>query len=236
MASVALYLRLVGARVRGQLQYRVSFLLQVASSFTSTFVELLAIVILFSRFSDLAGWTVGEVAFLYGLVSVAFGLTEMLGAGFDEVSVLVRTGEFDRVLTRPVSTFVQVLAADFQLRRVGRIAQGALALALAQRWLAVAWTLPKALVFLAAVLSSASVFFTVLLVGAAICFWTVWSHAFGLPPTRVAAGLPPSSRIWRYATSCRSHAILCWGTNRASALVRSGCTTRQRPTELHAMR
>ena len=173
MDSVALYLRLVGARVRGQCQYRVSFLLQVASSFTSTFVELLAIVILFSRFSDLAGWAVGEVAFLYGLVSVAFGLTEMLGAGFDEVSVLVRTGEFDRVLTRPVSTFVQVLAADFQLRRVGRVAQGALALALAQRWLAVAWTLPKALVFLAAVLSSASVFFTVLLVGAAICFWTV---------------------------------------------------------------
>jgi ABC-2 type transport system permease protein len=175
VASGALYLRLVGARLRGQLQYRASFLLQAGSSFTSTFVELMAIVILFRTFQDLAGWRVGEVALLYGLVSIAFGLTEMLGSGFDEASQLIRTGEFDRVLTRPVAPFVQVLAADVQLRRIGRIAQGVVAVALANRWLGLAWTLPKALVFLSAVLSSSAVFFTVLLVGAAICFWTVES-------------------------------------------------------------
>ena len=175
MASGALYLRLVGARLRGQLQYRASFLLQAASSFTSTFVELLTIVILFRTFHDLAGWRVGEVALLYGLVSIAFGLSEMLGSGFDEASQLIRTGEFDRVLTRPVAPFVQVLAADIQLRRIGRIAQGIVAVALANRWLDLAWTLPKGLVFLSAVLSSSTVFFTVLLVGAAICFWTVES-------------------------------------------------------------
>ncbi len=175
MGSGRLYLRLVGARLRGQLQYRVSFLLQAASSFTSTFVELLTIVILFGTFQDLAGWRVGEVAFLYGLVSVAFGLTEMFGEGFDHVDQLVRTGEFDRVLTRPVSPFLQVLATEVQLRRIGRIAQGALAVALAHRWLGIAWSWPKALVFLSAVLSSSIVFFTVLLIGAAICFWTVES-------------------------------------------------------------
>ena len=175
MGSGRLYLRLVGARLRGQLQYRASFLLQAASSFTSTFVELLTIVILFGTFQDLAGWRVGEVAFLYGLVSVAFGLTEMFGEGFDHVDQLVRTGEFDRVLTRPVSPFLQVLATEVQLRRIGRIAQGALAVALAHRWLGIAWSWPKALVFLSAIGSSSIVFFTVLLIGAAICFWTVES-------------------------------------------------------------
>ncbi len=158
MDSVRLYLRLVGARLRGQLQYRASFLLQAASSFTSTFVELLAIVILFRTFGDLAGWRVGEVAFLYGLVSVAFGLTEMFGEGFEHVDQLVRTGEFDRLLTRPVSPFLQVLAGEVQLRRIGRIVQGALATVLADRWLEIAWTWPKALVFLSAIVSSSTVF------------------------------------------------------------------------------
>ncbi len=171
--GLAMYTRLVGARVRGQLQYRVSFVLQVVGSFVTTFVELLAIFILFNTFGELAGWKVGEVAFLYGLVSVAWGLTEMLGSGFDQAPTLIRMGEFDRILTRPVSAFVQVAASDFQLRRIGRVSQGLLALGLAHNWVGIEWSFPKALVFLLALLSSSVVFFTVLLIGAAICFWTV---------------------------------------------------------------
>ena len=175
LADVVLYLRLAGAQLRGQVQYRVSFALQTLSSFTSTFVELVAIVILFGTFHDLAGWRVGEVALLYGLVSIAFGLNELFGEGFDHVSMLVRGGEFDRLLIRPVGPFVQVLASEVQLRRLGRIAQGVVAVGLAQHWLGLAWTVPKAFVFLGGVAGSALVFFTVLVIGAAICFWTVES-------------------------------------------------------------
>lgn len=170
-----LYLRLIAARLRGQMQYRVSFALQVASSFLSTFVELLAVFILFGTFDDLAGWSVGDVAFLYGIASVAFGLTELFAGGFDRVSQMVKEGEFDRVLTRPMPAFLQVLAAELPLRRLGRIVQGMLALLLAQRWVEIAWTLPKALLLPVAVASSALVFFTAFLIGAAICFWTIES-------------------------------------------------------------
>lgn len=173
MDNAEIYLRLVGARVRGQMQYRVSFLMQVLATFSTTLMELLSILIFFRTFHDLAGWSVGEVTFLYGLVSVAFGITEMVGAGFDTVALLVRSGEFDRVLTRPVPAFVQVLGTDFQLRRIGRIAQGILALALGQAALGIPWTAPKMLVLVAAVLSSSLVFLGVMMMGAAVCFWTV---------------------------------------------------------------
>lgn len=169
------YLRLIGAQLRGQLQYRASFVLMLASSFASTFIELVAIVILFGTFHDLAGWRVGEVALLYGLISVAFGITELFGEGFESASRLVRAGEFDRILTRPVPAFVQVLATEFPLRRLGRIAQGLFVLVLADRWTAIAWTLPRVAVLCSAILSTALVFFTVMLLGAAICFWTVES-------------------------------------------------------------
>jgi ABC-2 type transport system permease protein len=173
LSTFDLYFRLVGARLRGQTQYRVSFALQVASSFTATFVELLAVLILFRTFHDLAGWSVGEVAFLYGLASIALALTELFGSGFERVSPMIKEGEFDRVLTRPVPAFVQVLAADLQLRKIGRVAQGLFALVLAQRWAAIEWTAPKAALFVAALGSTMAVFFAVFLIGAAVCFWTI---------------------------------------------------------------
>jgi ABC-type uncharacterized transport system permease subunit len=44
-----LYFRLIGARIRGQMQYRVSFILALASSAMATIIEFGAIVVLFGR-------------------------------------------------------------------------------------------------------------------------------------------------------------------------------------------
>ena len=133
MASASIGLRLIGGQIRSQVQYRASFLLATTGSFLSTFVEVLAILILFSQFHTLAGWTVAQVALLYGLVAVAWGVVDMIGGGFENLSTLIRRGEFDRFLLRPVPAPLQVVAFDFQLRRIGRVSDGLLALGLAWR-------------------------------------------------------------------------------------------------------
>ena len=174
-ADAVLYQRLIGAHIRGQMQYRVSFLLMTLVMMMATGSDLLAILILFSYFGELDGWRVGEVALLYGLVMVAFGLSEMVAAGFDVFPQSIQRGEFDRVLLRPVGIFVQVLAADFQLRRLGRVAQGGLALGLAVTWTGIVWT-PLKIFYLLMVLVSGVVMFSALLVlGTVLCFWTVQS-------------------------------------------------------------
>lgn len=175
MASVGVYLRLVGATIQGQLHYRASFLLQLVSTAAGTLTELLAIVILFSRFHELAGWRVGEVALLYGLVSIAWALTDMVGGGLEQTGRLIRAGDFDRLLTRPLPVLPQLLATDFQLRRLGRASQGAVAILLAQLWLGlgVRWTLAKIFALVAAIASTGIVFFSVLVIAAAVTFWTI---------------------------------------------------------------
>lgn len=50
---------------------------------------------------------------------MAFGISDLLCGGFDSLSRMIRLGTFDRVLTRPVGTFTQVLASDLQIRRLG---------------------------------------------------------------------------------------------------------------------
>jgi ABC-2 type transport system permease protein len=95
-----LYRRLIGAHIRAQMQYRISFLLMTLVSLVVTDSDLLAILILFNYFGELAGWRVGEVALLYGLAMVAFRLSEMVAAGFDVFPQAVQRREFDRVLLR----------------------------------------------------------------------------------------------------------------------------------------
>jgi ABC-2 type transport system permease protein len=174
-ADAGLYRRLIGAHIRAQMQYRVSFILMTLVSFVITGSDLLAILILFNYFGELAGWRAGEVALLYGLAMVAHGLSEMIAAGFDVFPRTIQQGEFDRVLLRPVGIFVQVLAADFQLRRLGRVAQGGLALALAVAWTSITWTPLKVLYLLTALGSGVVMFSALLVLGAVLCFWTVQS-------------------------------------------------------------
>ena len=174
-SDLQLYRRFVGSRLRAQMQYRASFMVMMVITGIGIATELIAIVILLNRFGDLAGWSVGEVALLYGLASVSFGLAEMAGAGFDTFPTLIRRGEFDQILLRPAGVFVQVLSADFQLRRLGRISQGVVALLLAFSWTTIDWS-PLKVAFLGVTLLSGMVMFTALFIfGAALCFWTVES-------------------------------------------------------------
>jgi ABC-2 type transport system permease protein len=140
---------LLRAQIRSQLQYRASFALQTLGQFMATFVGFIALLLLFHRFPTLAGWSLGEVAFLYGLAGIAFGVSDM------------------------ASSFIQVLASDFQIRRIGRIAQGAVALGLSLLWLEVEWTWLKTLVTLSAIVSGITIFCGIWVMGAAVTFWTV---------------------------------------------------------------
>jgi ABC-2 type transport system permease protein len=171
--GLVLYARLVGAQVRSQMQFRASFLLQALGQALGTIVDLIALILLFQRFPSLAGWSLGEVAFLYALGGIAFALSDMLCGGFDMLSLAIQAGTFDRVLTRPASVFLQTLGSDFALRRLGRVAQAVVALVLALSLIEVDWTALKLLVALSALVSGVVIFTAIWVIGAAVTFWTV---------------------------------------------------------------
>lgn len=171
--TAEVYARLVGVRLRVHMQYRLSLALLTVGSFLATGMDLIALLIIMQRTPHLAGWTLGEIAFLYGACSVSFALTEFVIGGFDLLPQSIQRGEFDRVLARPVGAFLQTLAADFQPQRLGRLAQGVAALALAALLAPVPWTPLKVLYFPVMLVSGAVIFGAVFVTGAAVCFWTV---------------------------------------------------------------
>lgn len=159
--------------MRGQLQYKASFALQILGLFAINVLELAAIFIMFRHFETMGGWTAGEVAFLYGMSSVSFSIAKVFSGGLDGFQVQMVRGEFDRVLTRPVSPFLQVLCTEFKLHQVGRLLQGLLAFGIALSLIDVDWSVGRVLWLPVAIVSATAVFMALFAVEATLCFWTV---------------------------------------------------------------
>jgi ABC-2 type transport system permease protein len=175
-----LYLRLVSIRIRAQMQYRVSFLIEVVTTALMSGISFLTVALILQRFEDIGGWEIGEVAFLYGMVETSFGIMDMLFSGFDpqNFGAQVRLGSLDQMLLRPTNLTLQVLSSEFVLRRIGRISQGLIILIIALRLTDIQWTGAKIL-FLPVVIASLIAFFGGLfIIGATITFWTVESIEF----------------------------------------------------------
>src|SRR5260370_11440254 len=174
--ELRLYVRLVKMQLRAQMQYKIDLVLDLLTYFLTTGLEFGTLLIYFVPFPTMLGWRMGEVALLSAVVSIGFGLAELFGGGIDNFDTLIRQGDFDRVLLRPVTALIQISTTQFRLRRLGRITQGIGAFALSLfflRGLNLIWTPLKILVLLLGIASIALLFVSILLLGATTCFWTV---------------------------------------------------------------
>ncbi|MGE0622968.1 MAG: ABC transporter permease [Pseudomonadales bacterium] len=172
--ALRLYGRFVSQSIRAQIQYRLSFLLMAVGHFVTSVVEAIGIWALFERFGMLGQWTLAQVAFLYGIVNVAFPVSEALARGFDVFGAqFVKTGDFDRLLLRPRSTVLQLAGHDFQLQRIGRLAQGLIVLGWAIVALDLDWDPARVALLLYTVLSAVVFFYALFIFQATLSFWTV---------------------------------------------------------------
>lgn len=177
--ELRLWRLLVAARVRSQWQYRASFLLYATGSFLGALVDFVALAAIFGKVPQLGGWSVGEVALLYGITGLAFNLADFAVGSVDEVSRRVKDGSFDSLLLRPVGTITQLSADGFALRRVGKVLQAACILVLSIPLLDLDWSLPRVAVAAAAVAFGSLVYAAVFIGTASVAFWIVEGREFG---------------------------------------------------------
>jgi ABC-2 type transport system permease protein len=173
--NLMLYLRLINVQIHSQLQYPASFWLDVVGTGVSLAAFFVSLALILQRFGNLGGWTIGEIAFLFGLLEASFGLMDMVFAGFDPSNFgrRVRRGTFDQLLLRPVNITLQVLGDDFILRRTGRIAQGAVIFFIGINAIDIHWTLGKLFYLPFVVLGIVLFFGGLFIIGSTITFWTI---------------------------------------------------------------
>jgi ABC-2 type transport system permease protein len=171
--TIRIYARLYRSRVRSQLQYPVSFGLQVVGNLGATVLDFLVIAVLFARLPSLEGWSLWEVAFLYGASYLPFKLGDMLVGKIERLGEWIRTGQFDSVLVRPLGTLGQTITADVDLKQVGALLQGLVVFIVALSHVTIDWT-PAHVLVLALMLASGFVIFCSVWVTTNACaFWLV---------------------------------------------------------------
>jgi ABC-2 type transport system permease protein len=170
---IGIYRRLVAARIRSDWQYRTSFFLFLTSQAVVTALDLAVIVVLFQLVPELGGWTVEQVAVLYGLTTLSFGLGDLFVSQVETASRYIREGNFDRFLLRPLPTVLQLSASEFALRRLGRSIPAVVALVVALAAADVTWTIDRVALVPVTILSGTAIFGSVWVVTSSISFWTI---------------------------------------------------------------
>jgi ABC-2 type transport system permease protein len=179
---VRLYRVLVAARIRAQLEYRASFALNALANMAVAGLEFAVVLVLFGNVASLGGFSVEEVAFLYGVSALSFAIADLTVGHLDDFPRMLRDGSFDLLLVRPLGSIFQVVTADFALRRLGRVAQGLAVLVYALVALDVDWTAGRVAMVPLMAVAGTVIFCAVWILGAAVLFWTVeggeWLNAF----------------------------------------------------------
>lgn len=178
MNEFRLYFRYVGMELRGQMQYK-GWWVQILTVLFTVLTDPIEVLLLFDRFGAVGDWTVSRVMLMYGMAIFCFGLSESLvGRGFDYFPNIIRRGEFDRILLRPRSLFVQTAAARFHLHRFSRVTGGAVIIWLALRAQAMPMTAGNMAMMLCGLIGGFLTYTGVFMLTAAPAFFTVEGSQF----------------------------------------------------------
>jgi ABC-2 type transport system permease protein len=143
----------------------------------------IGLVLLFLRFGNVGAWSVERIMLIYALAVASFGLAETFCRGFDYFPWrMIRSGDFDRVLLRPRSLYVQVAGSYFHLHRLSRVLAG-IAVAVFCLWrLGVEPTVLNALILVLALIGGGLVYSGVFVLTSGLAFFTIqgldWIYIF----------------------------------------------------------
>ncbi len=164
------YARIARLWIRSSLAYRTSFAILTFSSMLITFLDFVGLALMLNLIGDLDGWSLWEIALLYGASGIGIGVADLLIGSVEQIGQHIRTGTLDAMMVRPVPLLVQVCADRFAIRRLGRITQATVVFA----WGAwhVDWTPSKVVVALLMVVSAGVIFFALFVTFSCVQFWT----------------------------------------------------------------
>jgi ABC-2 type transport system permease protein len=193
------------AKVR--ISYRGDFFISLATSMAATIFSLGFVVVLFQKATQLAGWRLEEVVFLWGFTQIPYGLFNVISLNlYDFGNNYIIEGKFDRVLLRPVSSLFQVLFETFRIESLQEVATGIFCMWWASQHLGIHWTAGKVLTLLFFGICAAIIYVSMFLMLSTVSFF--WEDRIGVHPpvwNLIAFG--------RYPLSIYSGVVqffLCW--------------------------
>ncbi len=104
------------------MEYKADFLLGAVGLLLTQIFQIAFLGIIFSQIPALIGWSFQEVLFIYGFSLIAKSLDHLFTDNLWMVGYrIIRKGDFDKYLTRPINTLYHVVAENFCVDAFGEM-------------------------------------------------------------------------------------------------------------------
>ncbi len=163
----------VAQEIKRMMEYKGDFLVGIIGFLLAQFFNLLFLWIIFASIPSLMGWSLQQIIFIYGFSLIPKGLDHLLfdnlwGIGY----FIVRRGDFDKYLTRPINPLFHVMVEKLQIDALGELIMGIALIAVTLPQLAIVWSVEKILLTLLVIPFATMIYVGIKTATAAIAFWT----------------------------------------------------------------
>ncbi len=156
-----------------KMEYKFSFFFMLFALSWYYIGQIGVILVVLNKFNTINGWTLGEMAFLYGLMVFSQALTTFIFSSLNHFEGQIIEGTFDRLLLRPLSPLGQILAGNFDLSSIAHLLIGSVALYYGSTMANIDWTFDKILFFMLVITGAALIQGGIRIAVSAVTFWTL---------------------------------------------------------------
>lgn len=157
MGTLSLCWKLITASIRGQMQYRLNFVIGVLSGAFFQGIGIVFIWALLQTFDSFGTWSFEEIALLYGMRLTSHGLYLTFFSSFYSIDDKVREGLYDRLLVRPIHPMLQLMFSEFRIAVIGDLIGGIAILIAALTLVDISWTPGNILLMIFAIIGGAMI-------------------------------------------------------------------------------
>jgi len=127
------FVQLVATNLAASFALRTAFLLQAALMVLNNLLFFCFWWVLFSRFDEIRGWAIGDIAVLFGVAAAGHGLGIALFGGVSDLARQIDDSELDPLLTQPRSVLALAIASRTRADGWGDVASGIALIAISGR-------------------------------------------------------------------------------------------------------
>ncbi|MHB9095156.1 MAG: ABC transporter permease [Eubacteriales bacterium] len=159
--------------IKTKMAYRADFFIYVFSDLLLQSVNLIFILVVFTKVPAIKGWTRDQVLFIYGFFLIPFAVySGFLNHLFDVPEKYVLEGELDRILVRPLNAWYQVVVETMNPELLVGAPAGVAIMIYSGRAMGLVWTwwdIPLAIVL---IFGATMIYAGVYTFLASLGFWT----------------------------------------------------------------
>jgi len=184
------------ANLQSAMEYRVPFLMQVAGMMFNNFIYFVIWMIFFDRFKEVRGWGINDMYITYGVIASSFGLVSVFFGNSFMLGDIINNGRLDYYLSLPRPVLLHTVSSRMMSSGVGDLIYGFLSYALSGQF---SWD--GLLRVILAILLGAVVFASFLILVNSAAFWLgiVSSFSNMMVNAIITFGIYPYSLFDNYA-------------------------------------